>query len=96
MLEDRRTSVSDQAGFRIDFPAWLSRLSDRDRQVAEALALGHTNGDVARRFGVTSGRVAQLRRELHDSWRAFHGEVEPPQRWGCAPIRYAVLRTRPI
>jgi FixJ family two-component response regulator len=85
--------VSDQAGFRIDFPAWLSRLSPRDRQVAEALALGHTNGDVARRFGVSSGRVAQLRRELHDSWREFHGEVATSRRWGRAPVKGVLSRT---
>ncbi len=88
VLEDRRTAVSDQAGFRIDFPEWLSRLSCRDRQVAEALALGDTTGEVARRFAVTSGRVAQLRRELGDSWRQFHGEVATSRRRVQEPIRW--------
>jgi hypothetical protein len=81
VLEAHRTSVPDQASFRIDFPAWLCRLSDRDRQVAEALALGHANGEVARRFEISSGRVAQLRRELWESWSRFHGDpVSEPRR----------------
>ncbi|MDG3005897.1 hypothetical protein [Paludisphaera mucosa] len=80
VAEDARTAVADQAWFRIDFPEWLSRLSPRDRRVAEDLSVGHGTGEVARRFGVSAARVAQLRRELHDSWRRFHGEVEVPSR----------------
>jgi hypothetical protein len=89
VVEDTRTAVSEQAWFRIDFPEWLSRLSPRDRRVAEALSIGHSTGDVARRFGVSPGRVAQLRRELHDSWRQFHGEAESP------PREARVRRVRP-
>jgi hypothetical protein len=83
--EDGRTAVPDQAGFRIDFPAWLSRLSRRDRQVAQALALGHSTGEVADRFAVSSARVAQLRRELRDSWRRFHGELDSSGDHGPSP-----------
>jgi hypothetical protein len=75
VLEDTRTDVAEQACFRVDFPDWLSRLLPRDRRIAEALALGHPTSDVARHFALSPGRVAQLRRELHDSWQQFHGEV---------------------
>jgi hypothetical protein len=75
ILEDPRTPVFDQVWFRIDFPEWLSRLSFRDRRVAESLAMGDTTRHVAQRFNVSAGRISQLRRELHDSWQRFHGEI---------------------
>jgi len=74
IVEDYRTPPDEAAAFRIDFPAFLSLLPGRDRQIGEELALGHTTQDVARRFGVSPGRVSQLRRELQRAWDAFHGE----------------------
>jgi hypothetical protein len=74
LVEDRRTPVPDQAAFRIDFPAWLESQPLRKRRIAEALALGHSTGKVAKRFSVSPGRVSQLRRELDRSWHQFHGE----------------------
>ena len=74
VVEDTTTPVPDQAAFRCDFPAWLRNQKRRNRRIAEALSLGHTTADVARRFRVSAGRVSQLRGELHDSWLAFHGE----------------------
>lgn len=74
VVEDYRTPVPDQAAFRIDFPAWLSMQTDRDRQIAEALAMGERSKEVARRYRVSPGRISQIRRSLHDSWQALHGE----------------------
>jgi hypothetical protein len=74
VVEDNQTPVPDQVAFRIDFPAWLASLSGRDRRIAQALALGHSTGRVARRFSLSSGRISQKRREFFDSWKAFHGE----------------------
>ena len=74
IVEDLRTPVADQACFRVDFPAWLSTLPRRERKIAEALAGGHRTTDVARRFGLSLGRVSQLRRKFERSWLAFHGE----------------------
>jgi hypothetical protein len=74
VVEDTATPVPEQAAFRCDFPAWLARQKPRNRRIAEALSLGHTTAEVARRFQVSAGRVSQLRGELHDSWQAFHGE----------------------
>ena len=75
VLEDRRTPVPDQAAFRCDFPAWLETQSPRNRRIAERLAAGDTTSEVAQSFEISAGRVSQIRRELADSWREFHGEL---------------------
>jgi hypothetical protein len=80
VIEDPSTPVFDQVWFRIDFPEWLSQLSLRKREIAKALAIGDSTRHVAKRFGVSSGRISQLRRELYDSWLRFHGEPIPPTR----------------
>jgi hypothetical protein len=41
------------------------------------LARGETTGRAAREFGLTPGRISQLRRELYQAWRAFQGDVVP-------------------
>lgn len=73
-IEDRRTPVPIQAAFRIDFPAWLQRLSRRDRRIALKLAEGAKTSEVAARFKLSWARVSQLRREFHESWLRFHGK----------------------
>jgi hypothetical protein len=74
LVDNRRTPVPEQAAFRIDFPCWLRTLSRRDRRSVNQLAAGERTGDVARRFGVSAGRVSQLRRQLKESWEGFIGE----------------------
>ena len=74
IVEDPKTAVPDQAAFRCDFPAWLSTHEARNRGIAKALAVGDSTREVAKRFGVSPGRVSQLRSELHDSWQRFHGD----------------------
>ena len=85
VVEDRRTPVPDQVWFRIDFPRWLSRLSGRDRRMAEALAVGSRPGEVAKELGVCPAQISRKRREFHDSWQAFHGEGEPAGHAMAAP-----------
>ena len=80
VVEDPRTPVFDQVWFRVDFPAWLERLGPRKARIAQALALGNSTQEVARQSGVSAGRVSQLRRELYDAWREFHGEEVYPFR----------------
>jgi hypothetical protein len=72
VVEDHRTPILEQVAFRCDFPQWLKHLPARSRQVAQELAIGHSTGDVAKRFGLTPGRISQMRRELHQSWEEFH------------------------
>lgn len=76
VVQDHHTPVADQVWFRIDFPAWLATHSDRDRQIAEALAAGGRTGEVAEEFEVSAGRISQMRRRFAESWREFHGEEE--------------------
>ena len=79
VVEDTRTSVFRLAAFRIDFPAWLKRLSARNRKIALALAKGFTTLWVARKFRLSAARISQLRRELCESWHAFHAGPNPPE-----------------
>jgi hypothetical protein len=72
-----RTPVLDQVAFRLDFAQWLRSLSDRQQQIALALAVGRTTNEVAGMFAISVGRVSQLRRQFHDSWHQFHAEMKP-------------------
>jgi hypothetical protein len=75
-LRDNTTTPPDQqAAFRIDFAVWLLRLGRRRRRVARRLMLGERPGDVARRVGLSPGRVSQLRRELERDWETFYGPL---------------------
>ena len=74
VVEDHRTPVADQAAFRIDFPVWLAMHSCRDRWIAETLAIGHAPVQLARQLHLSRARISQKRRELYESWQAFHGE----------------------
>ena len=74
MVEDKRSSVPDQAIARIDIHTWLGSLPRRNRQIAKDLAHGCSTREVAQKYGVTAGRVSQVRRELQRSWSAFQHE----------------------
>lgn len=75
LIENRRSSPADIAAFRIDFHAWLQTLPARSRQVAELLATGESTKEAAKQFGISPGRISQLRRELNKSWNAFQGDA---------------------
>ena len=74
LADNTVTPVAEQVAFRLDFPAWLATLGGRDRRVALDLMVGERTRDVARKYGRSPGRVAQLRRRFHDDWRRFHAE----------------------
>ena len=71
----RRDPVPDTACFRVDFERWLGTLAARDRAVVDAMAAGEGTSALAERFGISPGRVSQLRRKLERAWLAFHGEA---------------------
>ena len=73
LVEDRRAGRPQTAAARLDLAAWLRTLSKRNRQIARALSVGETTGDVAQRFGLTAGRVSQLRVWLREHWEQFQG-----------------------
>lgn len=72
LVEDKTCTPADLAASRIDYPAFLETLSRRDRRIAETLATGETTSRVAKRFGISPGRVSQLRQELKVAWERFH------------------------
>jgi len=65
------TPVPDQVSFRMDFPAWLKTRTERDRRVVQDLMVGERTQDVADKYGLTAGRVSQLRRDFMEDWLRF-------------------------
>jgi len=80
LVENKRTSPADLVAFRLDFDAWLPSLPHRDRHIVEDLAMGERTSDVARKFGVSAGRVSQLRRQLQQRWDDFQADGRGPDR----------------
>ena len=74
VVEDHNATPAEVATTRLDFKAWLGTLSPRNREIARLLATGESTGETAKRFGVSAGRVSQLRGELRDGWWRFQGE----------------------
>jgi len=77
LVEDKRASVADQVAAKLDVAAWFATLSRRMKQIARDLALGFSTSEVAKKHGVTAGRISQLRRTLEESWLAFQQEAPP-------------------
>jgi hypothetical protein len=79
LQDNRQTPVPDQVAFRLDWPAFLQTLTERDRRMALALAEDLRASEVAERFGVTRSRVTQLRQRWCQEWRAFQedGQADP-------------------
>jgi hypothetical protein len=74
--DNTRTPPDEQCAFRIDFPAWRATHAERDRRLLDDLMLGERTLDVAGKYGLSPGRVSQLRREFLTDWRRFISE--PP------------------
>jgi hypothetical protein len=75
LRDNTQTPVPDQVTFRIDFPVWRCTRTERDQRVIDALMAGGRTRDVSRQFGLSPGRVSQLRRDFLEDWRRFTGEV---------------------
>jgi hypothetical protein len=75
LLADRRATPADLAACKLDFCAWLRRLSPVKRRVALRLAVGDSTKDVAMQFRVSLSRISQLRRELEADWQAFQSQA---------------------
>ena len=78
LVEDKRAPVADQVAAKMDVGAWFATLSRRMKQIARDLAFGCSTSEVARKHGVTAGRISQLRRSLEESWAAYQQEAWPP------------------
>ena len=75
--DNTRSPVDEQVCFRLDFPAWRASRTERDCRVLDDLMLGERTLDVAGKYGLSPGRVSQLRREFLLDWRRYCDE--PPQ-----------------
>jgi hypothetical protein len=75
VLADRKVPVPDLAAFRVDFGQWFQTRSRRDRSIISWLIVGESPSVVADRFGISRGRVSQLRRRYEQEWRTFQGET---------------------
>jgi hypothetical protein len=75
LLEDRKAGPAETAAIRIDVSAWFKNLGQKKRRIARMLARGETTSTVARIFGLSAGRISQLRLELQRSWNTFQGEL---------------------
>jgi DNA-directed RNA polymerase specialized sigma24 family protein len=87
LLDNAVTPPPEAAAFRIDFPAWLATWPERDRRLIEGLGLGERTLALAQRFGLTPGRISQKRRQYHDDWERFCGDLpaDPPAPGGSGP-----------
>ena len=74
LRDNTKSPPDEQAAFRIDFPAWLLRHTDRNRRIAHDMALGERTRDLADKYGTTQGRISQLRRDFRADWMHFTGE----------------------
>lgn len=68
-VADRRTSVPDKVALRIDGGRWFAGLPEPHRQMVRALATGEKACVVAKTFGITPGRLSQLRRAWSEQWQ---------------------------
>jgi len=76
LQDNTQTPVDEQVCFRLDFPEWLLTRTDRDRRMVLDLMRGERTLDVSKKFGTTPARISQLRREFHQDWSWFCGDLE--------------------
>jgi hypothetical protein len=74
LVEDRHAGPAETAAARIDIGDWFASLPKRSRRIAKALGNGERTKEVAKRFGVSAGRVSQVRTELKAAWELFVAE----------------------
>jgi hypothetical protein len=82
LQDNTRSEVPDAVAFKLDFPSWRATRCRRDRRLIGRLIVGERTGEVARRFDLSAGRVARLRRQFHDDWQFF--TADPPDALGLA------------
>ena len=74
LIDNTRSPVPEQVMFRLDFPSWLTTRTERDRQLIDDMMIGQRTLDLSKKYGISPGRVSQVRREFHDDWQRFCGE----------------------
>jgi hypothetical protein len=69
------TPIPEQVAFRIDIPAFLNTLNDRQRAMAYDLASGMGTGEVARKYNVSPGAVSQFRTRFKLLLERFYADA---------------------
>jgi DNA-directed RNA polymerase specialized sigma24 family protein len=67
----KHDEVLDVVSFRLDVPAFLATLNDRQRTMALDLANGMSTTEAAEKYGLSLGRISQCRRELVSLYEQF-------------------------
>jgi predicted transcriptional regulator len=58
--------------FKIDFhEGWLQQQTPKDKAIIRELAMGSTQSEVARKFGVTPACINQYQKRYRASWNDF-------------------------
>ena len=73
LQDNSLTPVPEQAAFRIDFARWVKQFKGRDRRILRRMLEEAKGCELSREFGISAGRVTQLRREYKLRWERFHG-----------------------
>jgi hypothetical protein len=68
LVEDRRARPADLVQTKLDFADYLRSLPVRHRRIAKFLAKGENTSSTSRKFGVSAGRISQMRAELKQAW----------------------------
>jgi hypothetical protein len=74
LIEDKKAGPAETAAARIDVADWFKSLGRQKRKIAKSLARGEATSTVAHMYGLSAGRISQLRDELRRSWHQFQRE----------------------
>lgn len=71
-LVSRKTNVFRTVSFRIDFfETFLPQQTELDQAIIFDLMVGETTNDVSRKYGLSAGRISQLRKKYANDWYSF-------------------------
>jgi hypothetical protein len=70
----RSTPIPEAVSFRVDVPAFMGTLNSRQRRMAVDLAGGMTTTEAAQKYGLSSGRISQFRREFKSLFDVYFAD----------------------
>jgi hypothetical protein len=80
LTDNTVTPPPDAAAFRIDFPQWLSEWTERDRRIIGDMMRDERTRDLASKYGISPGRIAQRGARISTIGTAFTGRGLPRAR----------------
>jgi hypothetical protein len=79
LQDNRQTPIPDQVAFRCDFPRWLQSQTYRHSRMIRDMIREERTMDLANKYGVTPGRISQLRCQFRDDWERFCADAADPK-----------------